>query len=141
MHEKNIKTILAILIRALQNKQLVWCLEGSANLLLQGVEVSVQDLDITTNNEGIAQFRTALKKYLVKDFFSEKINGHSLICSIDGCEVEINSYGDRKLNMFDKTEMITWNNLSVPILPLRYAKQFYESIGREEKVALISRYL
>ena len=99
------------------------------------------DLDIATNNEGIEIFRNALKKFIVKDFFSQKINGRSLVCDINGFEVEINSYGDRELDMFDRTEKILWNDLQIYILPLEYAKKFYELIDRKEKVALISKHL
>lgn len=138
MNEQNIKGILQIILESLQNKDFVWRLEGSANLKIQGVEVTVQDLDITTNDDGIDIFRKALKKYIVKDFFSKKINGLSIVCDINNFEVEINSYGDKKLNMFDKTKKISWKNLIIPILPLEYAKIFYELINRNEKVELIS---
>ena len=141
MDEQNIKEILAIILDNLQSKELIWRIEGSANLRIQGIDVSVQDLDITTNNEGIEIFRNALKKFIVKDFFSQKINGHSIICEINGFEVEINSYGDRELTFFDKTKEIYWNNLRIPILPLEYAKKFYELINRKEKVNLISKFL
>jgi|TARA_Y100000310_G_C20142743_1_gene560995 hypothetical protein len=141
MDEQNIKEILQIILDSLQGKEFVWRLEGSANLRIQGVEVSVQDLDITTNNEGIEIFRSTLKKYIVKDFFSQKINGRSIICDINNFEIEINSYGDRELDMFDKTEKILWNDLKIPILPLEYAKKFYELINRKEKVGLISKHL
>ena len=141
MDEQNIKEILQIILDSLQGKEFIWRLEGSANLKIQDVEVSVQDLDITTNKEGIEIFRNALKKYIVKDFFSQKINGRSIVCDINNFEIEINSYGDRKLDMFDKTEKIFWNDLKIPILPLEYAKKFYEMINRKEKVDLISKYL
>ncbi len=141
MDEKNIKEILQIILDCLQDKEFVWRLEGSANLKIQDVDISVQDLDITTNNNGIEIFRDALKKYIVKDFFSQKINGYSIVCDINNFEVEINSYGDRELDMFDKTEKISWNDLQIPILPLEYAKKFYELINRKEKVDLISKHL
>jgi len=141
MDEQDIKEILQIILDSLQGKEFIWRLEGSANLKIQGVDVSIRDLDITTNNNGIEIFREALKKFIVKDFFSQKINGHSIVCNINTFEVEINSYGDRKLDMFDKTEKILWNDLQIPILPLEYAKKFYELINRKEKVDLISKYL
>jgi len=141
MNERNIKEILQIIIDALQDKEFIRRLEGSANLKIQGIGVFVGDLDITTDDEGIEIFRNTLKKFIIKDFFNEKIKGRSLICDINGFEVEINSYGDRKLDMFDKTEKILWNNLPVPILPLEYAKRFYELINHKEKVDLISKYL
>ena len=141
MDEQNIKDILQIILDSLQGKEFIWRLEGSANLKIQGVKVSVQDLDITTNDEGIEIFRNALKKFIVKDFFSQKINGRSIVCDINNFEVEINSYGNRELNMFDKTEKIFWNDLKIPILSLEYAKKFYELIDRKEKVDLISKNL
>jgi len=43
--------------------------------------------------------------------------------------------------MFDKTEIILWNGMQIPILPLKNAKKFYEIIKRKEKVELIEKYL
>jgi len=141
MDEQNIKETLQIILDSFQGKEFLWRLEGSANLKIQGVDVSVRDLDITTNDEGIEIFRGALKKFIVKDFFSQKINGGSIICNINNFEIEINSYGDRELDMLDKTKKILWNDLQIPVLPLKYAKKFYELINRKEKVDLISKYL
>ncbi len=141
MKEQNIKEILQIILDNLQDRDFVWRLEGSVNLRIQGVDVSVRDVDITTDDAGIEIFRSTLKSFVVKDFFSQKINGQSIICDVNGFVVEINSYGDRELDMFDKTEKVVWNKLKVPILPLIYAKKFYEAINRKEKVDLISNYL
>lgn len=141
MEEKDIKEILKIILDSLQGKEFVWRLEGSANLKIQGVDVSVKDLDITTNNECLETFKGALKKFIVKDFFNRKIHGNSLVCNIKGFEVEINSYKNKELRMLDKTKKILWKNLQIPILPLEYAKKFYEFINRKDKVDLISKYL
>jgi hypothetical protein len=141
MNEQDLQEILKIILDCLQSKEFIWRIEGSANLKIQGIDVSIKDLDITTNNEGIGIFRDSLRKYVVKDFFSEKINGNSLICDINGFEIEINSHGDRKSNFFDKTAKVVWRNLGVNVLPLEYAKKFYETINRKDKVELIEKYL
>lgn len=141
MDEKDIQQTLTVILDSLKSKKLVWRMDGSANLRIQGIDVPVNDLDITTDDKGIKTFRTALKQFVVKDFFNEKIKGHSLVCSIIGFEVEINSYQERDKDMFDRIKKITWNNLKVPILPLKYAKKFYELIGRKEKAELISKFL
>lgn len=141
MDEQDIKKILQIIFNNLQDKEFIWRLEGSANLKIQGVDVSVRDLDITTNEDGIKIFRNALEKFIVKDFFNEKINGWSIVCNINDFEVEINSFCNEELNMFDKTEIILWNGMQIPILPLKNAKKFYEIIKRKEKVELIEKYL
>jgi len=141
MEEKDIKKILKIIIDKLENKKIIWRIEGSANLKIQGIETSVSDLDITTDNKGIEIFREILEKFIVKDFFSKKINGKSLICDINNFEVEINCYGDREKNFFDKIKTIEWDTLKVPILSLEYALKFYKSIDRDEKIKLIQDYL
>jgi len=141
VEEKNIKEILEVILDRVGGSDVFWIIEGSANLKIHGIDVSVQDLDITTNDEGIEFFRDNLKKFIVKDFFSEKINGPSLICNICGFEVEINSYGDRKFDVFVKIEKVLWRDLRLPILSLDDTKKFYESIGRKDEVNLISSYL
>lgn len=141
MEERDIYEILKIILNSIKKESFTWRLEGSANLKIQGIDTPISDLDISTNDEGIRIFRKALKKYVIKDFLSRKINGLSLICNINGFEVEINSYGDRELDMFDKTKKIKWKGLEIPILPLEDAKRFYELINRERKVKLIEKYL
>ncbi|MBT3323597.1 hypothetical protein HN681_02725 [archaeon] len=141
MNKTDIKEIIQIILSHLDNQKFTWRLEGSANLLIQGIETSVNDLDITTDEEGIKIFRNQLKEYIEKDFFSEKINGPSIICNINSFEIEINCYGDRKINYFDKIQEMTWENLDIPILPLKWAREFYKQIDRKEKVELIDKHL
>lgn len=141
MEESDIKAILQLILKNIKNKDFIWRLEGSANLRIQGIDVSVNDLDITTDKKGIEIFREALKEFIIKDFFNPKVKGTSLVCNINDFEVEINCYGDKELKMFDKIKKIIWQDLEIPILPLEYAKQFYELINRKEKVELIKRYL
>lgn len=141
MDEHNVREILEIILDKVQDRKCIWRLEGSANLKMQGVDVSIRDLDITTNDAGIEFFRHALEKFISKDCFSHKINGHTLVCYINGFEVEINSYSNKELEMFERTKKILWRGLWVPILPLEHAKKFYELINRKEKVELISEHL
>ncbi len=141
MNDEDIKEILEIILESLSGKDVHWRLEGSANLRVQGVEVSVRDLDIVTNDDGIKVFRKALKQFIVKDFFSQKVNGPSLVLDINNFEVEINSYGDTELRMLDKIEVILWNGLQIPVLPLDCAKRFYELIERSEKIDVICKHL
>lgn len=141
MNEKEIKNILQLICSRIKGKQLIWRLEGSANLLIQGVDVNVRDLDITTDCKGIKIFNDALKEFIKKDYYNEKLNGNSLVCKIFENEVEINSYGDEKLNMFDKIQIKSWQGMRLPILPLKHAKTFYQLINRKEKVDLISMYV
>ena len=139
MEEKDILNVLKIVTKRLTGKGIVWRMEGSANLLMQGIDVEVNDIDITTGNtKRSSEF---LKEFVVKSFYNKEIKAESCICKIKDNEVEINCYDNKNLNMFEKIKMIKWHDLSIPILPLIQAKEFYELIGRKEKVDLIIRYL
>ncbi len=46
MDEQDIKKILQIIFNNLQDKEFIWRLEGSANLKIQGVDVSVRDVNL-----------------------------------------------------------------------------------------------
>ena len=72
MNEQNIKEILQIILNKLQGKKFVWRLESSANLKIQGIDVTISDLDITTNGRGIRIFRNALKNLLLKTSSAKK---------------------------------------------------------------------
>ena len=141
MEEKDIYDILNIILERIKGKDFLWRLEGSANLKLQGMELSVKDLDIITSSEGVEVFREALKEYIEKDFYDDKLKAHSLVCNINGFEVEINCEDDKMLEMFDKVKNIDWRGLSIPTLPLENAKEFYRIVGKQEKVDLIEKYL
>lgn len=141
MNEDNLKEIIAIILDLLGGEKPLWMLEGSVNLMLQGVDVSVRDLDITTNKDGLEIFRRALKNFIVRDFYNEKTKGISLIADIKGFEIEINCYGDRKSDYINKAESMSWNGFKIPILPLEHALKFYKNIDRKEKVKLIEAYL
>jgi len=132
---------LKVILEAIKWKDFLWRIEWSANLIIQWVNVGVRDLDITTDDKGIRILRNYLNNYILQDFFSKKIKGKSLVCDINWFEVEINCYWDRKLNMFDKIKKIWLRDIIIPVLPLKYAKIFYENIWRQEKVDLIDKYL
>ncbi len=142
MEDNNIYKILKFILNRLNNKKFVWRLEGSANLKVQGIDVSVRDLDIVTDKNGINIFRELLKEFIVKDFYKEEIKSDSLICSINNFEVEIlYRHGNKNLNMFNKIKIIQYKELEIPILPLNCALEFYKLINKQDKVGLIKNFL
>ncbi len=141
MCKNDIEQILIILINSIKNYNFQWRLEWSANLKIQWLNISVNDLDITTTLEGLDIFEQNLKQFVIKKFYNDKIHANSLILNINWFELEINAYEDRTLNMFDKIEFYNWKWINIPILPLIYAKKFYKQIGRSKKVKIIHDFL
>lgn len=140
MSIEDISRLLEIILNSLSNADFAWRVDGSANLAIQGIELPVNDLDITTDEEGIMLFKEALGKYIVDDFFNKQKNCKSLVCDINGFRVEINSFNDQR-SMTDKNKTVLWKGLFVPILPLEYARIFYQQINRPEKVKIINSFL
>ena len=56
INEKKLYDTLKVILEKIGDDNILWRLEGSANLFLQNVEVNVNDLDITTNKEGYSKF-------------------------------------------------------------------------------------
>ena len=141
MDDNEILDIVKWIIDKLKGKRFLWRVEGSANLRMQGMDVAVNDLDIATSKEGIKIFRETVKEFIVKDFYNEKIQAESLVLKLINFEVEINAHDDGTFDMLDKIQTIKWQGLDVPVLPLPYAKKFYEMIDRKDKVELIQKHL
>ena len=92
----------------------------------------------------LEQLETQIKNgevYILEDFYNPEKKSQLLVLSINGSDVEVNFYDDPEKNMFDKIINLQWNELRIPILPLDDAKRFYESIGRNEKVEMIEKFL
>lgn len=113
-----------------------WRLEGSVNLLLQGVPTNVRDLDITTNEEGLVLITEKLSQVGIPFATDVSSYGNRLSFNLTGWEVEVIA-GEPKLQMLDKVQYIG----NMPILPLEDAQHFYELIDRDEKVNLIDKFL
>ena len=141
MEDKEIFEVLKIILNRIDGKGLLWRLEGSANLRVQGVGTKVNDLDITTNTGNYKKFKSVLKDFIIEEKYTKEKNMQSIVCDINNSEVEILYYTDNNKIMLDKIKIINWNGLEIPVLPLEYALNFYESIGKEEKVNLIRRFL
>ncbi len=141
MKEDELKKILRIILSHISNTKVIWRLDGSCNLLVQGIVCTPNDCDIIVSKKSFLIFTEKLTKFLQKKYYDEKINTDSAIFSIEGIVVEVNHYKDKKLNMFDKIKPLSWQGLNIPILPLKNAKKFYTLINRPEKVKLINKYL
>ena len=137
MEEKEIYNLLKLIIHKLEGIDLKWRLDGSVNLLVQGIDLKPGDLDIATNDKGLEVFSSHFDQFIVEEKLGVKFQGRTLLLKINELEVEINSYEDSSLQKLDCVEHLSWRDLSLPVLPLKEAKKFYKKIEREKKVKMI----
>ncbi len=100
MDKQEVYQLLKLILSRIEAKSFVWRLDGTVNLLVQAIEVIPGDLDISTNEKGMEVFANALSEYVKSKGYNENIGNYQLICEVNGLEVEINTYGDRKFDKF-----------------------------------------
>ncbi len=141
MEDFELERLLKAILSSITTKHFPWRLEGSANLRVLGVPTTVNDLDIVTNGDGLRIFKKCLENYGGKEVYNERKKINTLQYNISGLPVEIHCYDEYELRMLDKVVVVNWHGLTLPVLPLEYALQFYQRIHRLDKVKLIQQFL
>lgn len=141
MDDEKIYQVLNIICESIKDCDINWRLDGSTNLIVQGMNLEARDLDIRTWKEDMEIFRNKLKKFIVKDYFNKNKNAFSIILNILGEEVEINHYPDWSGDDNITPALISWRGLDLKCLSLADAERFYRAIGRVGKADLIKEFI
>lgn len=141
MDESELKSVLSVLVKATRNKPLLWRLEGSSNLLVQGVKTPINTLEVATNHDGIEIFQECLPEHIPQLRFDEEKQAHILSCTIHNQQLEILAYHNFDLQMLGRLRLTVWQGLLLPILPLEVAKKWYDALGKSEQAKLIQQHL
>ncbi len=140
--------VTSMLIRQFDPAQHVWALTGSAGLRLQGVDISVHDLDIQTDEKTIYVLEeklAGLMKLPVHVWESEHTRSYHAQAEIDGLQVEflgdVRHPGEGKtwepLDLELVRVWVEWHEMRIPVLSLMHEALAYEKMGRAQKAELI----
>ncbi|MBU0667360.1 MAG: hypothetical protein ABIC91_04850 [Nanoarchaeota archaeon] len=140
---------LRVIVNETRDKDIFWFLGGSTNLALQGIDVSVNDIDLLSDEKGVYELEKSLKQYVVKPVFwreSETIASHYGQLNIDGVDVEIMGELDvksayRQNIKKDDILMTKVDDFYIPCCSLKHEYDAYVKLGRPEKVVLIKKFL
>jgi hypothetical protein len=141
--------VLAFLIEKINPAELPWALTGSASLRLQGVDISVNDLELQTDAQTIYVLEQKLAEFMkvpVHVWESEHTLSHHGQAEINGLQVEF--LGDMHhrspagiwepaVDIASVRVWVTWRELQVPVLSLKHEALAYEKMGRVQKAELI----
>jgi hypothetical protein len=141
--------VLAFLIEKIHPSDFVWVLTGSAGLRLQGVDISVNDLDLQTDAQTIYVLEQKLADYMkvpVHAWESTHTLSHHGQAEINGLQVEL--LGDMRhpssagiwepaCDITSFREWVSWRELQVPVISLEHEALAYEKMGRMQKAELI----
>ena len=141
--------VLMLLLGIIPPEEHKWALTGSAGLRLQGVDISVNDLDLQTDGEDVYVIEKKLDKFMkagVHHWESEHTNSLHGQAVINGIMVEL--LGDIQhrqpegaweppVDILSTRIWVTWREYRVPVFPLEFEAQAYSKMGRAEKAELI----
>ena len=122
-------------------KDVVWRVDMRTNLLVQGISVNPKTIDIATNAEGIKKMRAIFESSIMQEFCDLEKHCETLHLLILDKDIEIHSYDDKNLGMFDKITLFDYEGMKIPILPLKDAQRFFEIIGNVGRVRKIKEFL
>jgi hypothetical protein len=141
--------VLSFLIEKIHPAEFPWALTGSASLRLQGVDISVNDLDLQTDAQTIYILEKKLSDFIkvpVHVWESEHTLSQHGQAEINGLQVEF--LGDMRhrspagiwepaVDIVSVRVWVTWRELQVPVLSLEHEALAYEKMGRVQKAELI----
>jgi hypothetical protein len=139
---------LRIVLNRIPTDKMPWALTGSASLRLQGVDVTVHDLDIQTDEQHIYAIEKRLAEFVTTPVHVwETPHMHSLDgrMEIDGVEIELLANITHLLKDgtwsgfidFSRLRLLDWHGWRVPAFSLEDEEEAYQSMGRIEKAVLI----
>jgi hypothetical protein len=149
MIEEHYLKVMDIILSRLKDLTHPWAVTGSLGLLIQGIEVDVNDIDLQSTKEGVYAIERVLEEYVihkVEYLESMKIQSYLGELKIEGIKVEI--MGDVQKELpgggweppNDLSKSIHWvkvDGWSIPVLDLVAEYRAYRLLGRDEKAEKI----
>jgi hypothetical protein len=122
-------------------------------MALQGMDLTVHDIDIQTDEDGAYEIERQLAEYVLKPVLykaSERMRSRLGKLRIDGVLVEVMGAIQKRLpgGEWEQPVQVSlhkrWVDLegnAIPVLSLEYEVEAYRLMGRVEKVEMLKRYL
>lgn len=147
------RDVLRELYERLTDQPIQWVITGSCGLALQGVPVTIHDIDLQTDQPGayaIERYFASAIARPVRFSSAERIQSHFGALALHGLKVEI--MGNVQHRRADGTReapalflqhkhYVMLDDMQLPVLALRYECEAYAKLGRTEKVNLLQAWL
>jgi hypothetical protein len=145
--------VLGILYDRLQGSPVRWVVVGSLGLALQGIPVTVHDIDIRTDKAGAYEMARLFSDVVtdpVAFSSAERIRSYFGALRIKGVRVEImgavqmrrEAGGWEASTAFEPyTRLITIKQMRVPVMSVEHELHSYRKLRRPDKVALLTQWL
>jgi len=144
---------LRILVTSLEATRIQWAVTGSLGFALQGVPVTVHDIDLQTDKQGAYAIERTFSGFSARKVVyspKERIRSYYGALEVEGVEVEIMGDLQKRLESGAWEEPVDiegwkrWvsvDDLLVPVMDLGYEHEAYLRMGRVERAELLRSWL
>lgn len=149
----NILRVFERLYSVLKDENIDWVLTGSLSFLLQGIDVTVNDIDIQSSRDGIYKIHDLLSPFVTEPVvYSESIRIRSYFgkAVVDHITIELMGDIERStdglawttpINIAQSRSWISYRNMEIPVLDLKHEYQAYRDLGRDAKANVIKAHM
>lgn len=147
------RAALRLLAERLTATNIVWALTGSTSFALQGVTVSVHDIDVQTDAAGAYRIAELFPQVVLRPVAfagTERIQSHFGALRLGEIVVELMGALQKRLpdgtweapvDVRAHRRFVPLATLRLPVLDLAYEEQAYRLLGRVERADLLRRHL
>lgn len=153
LSKNHVDALRKIVSAAEMDTSIVWALTGSTSFVLQGMALTVHDIDIQTDEDSAYKFETQLQKYIVEPVHfceTEAIRSHFGKLKI--CNVDVEIMGDiqkrisdgsweKKFSILPIIQYINFEKMKIPVLSLAYEAEAYRNMGRIDRANDIQQFI
>lgn len=145
--------VLKRIVPQLEGAGILWAVTGSNGFALQGMPVTVHDIDLQTDEAGAYAIEQLFARFVTRPVsFSatSTIRSHFGALNIDGIVVEImgdiqkragDSAWEEPVNLSAHRRFIVVAGMRIPVLSLAYERDAYLKLGRQETAAMLANWL
>ena len=137
----------------LAGSDIVWAVTASANLMLQGLDVTPGDIDVVTAADGTYRIEELFSEHVVRPVQPPEttadedkgIRSHYGAISIDGIEVELMGGLEHRIDgewvpiddVAENRTFVEQDGRDIPVMALNHELASYRSFGDADRVALL----
>ena len=137
MNTRNALTVVAIMLNSLN---IPWRLFASGALMVWGVDIVPQDLDVFVSAEDVIKLERLFSKDIINPLHKFNDNGSDYLefqMKIDGVVIEI-----CELNDLGNIVLVDYNGEKIPLTPLKEIRDEYIALsGFQDRLPLIQKSL
>jgi len=147
--EKRIRDTIRTVFSRLDASGILWCLAGSVNMQLQGIQVETHDLDVVIQHKNLEKIKSLFSDYSASPVREMKTLSGKPAWEVEACVdgVKVQFFGGDEDDIYvgkmiaGMTIKVLIDEIKVPCFTLEAEMKSYLETNREHKAKIIKDFL